>query len=66
MLIIAFEWYKRFIEGQEEVKDNTHLGPLTSTKTDQTIEIGNQIVWNDSTQGETVNQHYYVEVLTKL
>jgi hypothetical protein len=59
----VFEWYKRFSEGRESVKDDDRPGrPRTAVFFD--IQGIMMAEWVPS--GQTVNQQYYIEVLTKL
>jgi hypothetical protein len=58
----VFEWHKRFSEGRESVKDDDRPGRPRHVFFDiQGIVMAE---WVPS--GQTVNQHYYIEVLTKL
>jgi hypothetical protein len=59
----VFEWHERFSEGRESVKGDDRPGrPRTVVFFDiQNIVMA---VWVPS--GQTVNQQYYIEVLTKL
>jgi hypothetical protein len=38
---------KRFVEGQEEVEGNQHLGHYLTSRTEENIEKIREIVWRD-------------------
>ncbi|XP_018301780.1 histone-lysine N-methyltransferase SETMAR-like [Mycetomoellerius zeteki] len=51
----VFEWFKRFQDGREDVKDDSRPGRPSTSKTDANIK----------TIGQTINQHYYLHVLAE-
>ena len=42
--IQVFEWFKRFKEGREEIRDDLHPGHPSTSKTDANIEKVSEIV----------------------
>jgi hypothetical protein len=58
----VLEWHKRFSEGRESMKDDDRpCRPRTAVFFD--IQGIVMVEWVPS--GQTVNQQYYIEVLTK-
>ena len=59
----VFEWHNRFSESRESVKDDDRPGrPGTAVL----FDIQGTVMADWVTNGQTVNQQYYVEVLTNL
>jgi len=56
-----FEWHKRFLEGRESLKDELFKAMLIVFFDIQGIVMAEWV-----RNGQTVNQQYYIEVLTKL
>ncbi|KAK4885024.1 hypothetical protein RN001_001295 [Aquatica leii] len=39
----VFEWFKRFQDGRQDVEDDSRPGPLSTSKTDDNLQIGVQL-----------------------
>jgi hypothetical protein len=59
----VYEWHKRFSEGRESVKDDDRPG---RPRTAAFFDIQGIVMAEWVPSGQTVNQQYYIEVLTKL
>jgi hypothetical protein len=55
-----FEWHKRFKEGREDMKDDERTGRPKLTGQMKTVHF------EFLAQGQTVNQHCYLEILARL
>jgi hypothetical protein len=41
----VFEWHKWFMDGREEMEDNKHLGPPSTSKTEENVEKIGEIIY---------------------
>ncbi|KAJ8951326.1 hypothetical protein NQ318_008230, partial [Aromia moschata] len=64
----VLEWFKRFKERNETTKDDPRPERPSMSKMDENVnKIVRGIVFvNWIPEGQTINQHYYIEVLTAL
>jgi len=56
---LTFEWFSRFKCGETSVEDSERSGRPSTGRTDEILE-------NVVPPGQTVNQHYYLEILKRL